>query len=188
MGTWRSGALADLERALAVTTGDAHHVLSEREGAVRAVLDALPADGTTVMRVHGDLHVGQVLRSSGYVITDFDGNPVVPPGERIWPQPAATDVAGMAQSLVHVGIVVRRHNPHLDARAVARAAAAVRAAFLDAYRAGLREHAPLLDDRLLTPFAVRQVCREFVYAATHLPRWSYVPEAALPVVLGEDVP
>jgi maltokinase len=40
-----------------------------------------------------------------------------------------------------------------------------------------------LDERLLRPLALQQVCREFTYAATHLPRWSYVPEAALPMLL-----
>ena len=33
------------------------------------------------------------------------------------------------------------------------------------------------------PFAVEQECREYVYAARHLPRWLYVPDAALPALL-----
>jgi maltokinase len=40
---------------------------------------------------------------------------------------------------------------------------------------------------VLRPLALRQLCREFTYAATHLPRWSSVPEAALPMLL-EDGP
>jgi maltokinase len=89
----------------------------------------------------------------------------------------------MAQSFIHAGLVVAKHNPDLDRRAVIAAAEMARDSFLDSYRVGLGEHRGLLDDRLLVPFALRQVCREFSYAARHLPRWSYVPEGALPMLL-----
>ena len=54
--------------------------------------------------------------------------------------------------------------------------------FLGTYRQLLHDHerGELLDERLLVPFAVEQECREYVYAARHLPRWLYVPDAALP--------
>jgi maltokinase len=190
---WRTEASADLDRALATTEGPAHDLLVEHAGAVRAVFDSLGSSAAPVMRVHGDLHVGQVLRypserGYSYVLTDFDGNPVVPAADRSCAQPAALDVAGMAQSFRHVGLVVRRHNPDLDAAVVGQMAATTRAAFLTSYRAALADRADLLDQRLLAPFALRQVCREFTYAATHLPRWSYVPEAALPMLLQEDHP
>jgi maltokinase len=185
---WQTAAIADLERALDVTRADAHHLLTSHAPAIRAAFAGLPSADTAVMRVHGDLHVGQVLRHGlgdepAYALTDFDGNPVAPAAERVGEQPAAVDVAGMAQSFTHAGVVVCRHHPDLDPTAVGRAAAASRAAFLDSHRAGLGEHAYVRDDRLLRPLALRQVCREFVYAATHLPRWSYVPEAALPLLL-----
>jgi len=32
---------------------------------------------------------------------------------------------------------------------------------------------------------MQQVLREIVYATRHLPRWMYVPDAALPALLGE---
>lgn len=194
---WHAGALADLQQALEVTRstglagGAAHDLLVRHGDAVRAAFAAIPDADTSVLRVHGDLHVGQVLRtgdaaSYDYRLTDFDGNPVVAPAERIREQPAALDVAGMAQSFTHAGIVTRTRNPDLDAAVVTAAAAARRTAFLDAYRAGLGDAADLFDERLLRPFALRQVCREFSYAATHLPRWSYVPEAALPTALEES--
>ena len=183
----RRQAAADLGHALAVTTGEAHDALQRHAPALHDLLTQAP-DPATVMRVHGDLHIGQVLRTqaaddSRYLLTDFDGNPVVPPSERALEQPAAVDLAGMAQSFTHAGLVVRRHNPDLSPEAVTAAAASARAAFLDAYRRGLGDHASLLDEGLLTPLAARQVCREFVYAATHLPRWSYVPEAAVAMLL-----
>lgn len=188
---WRQGALDEFTRALSAGTGRSREVLLAHEARVRALLDTPLDPDTQVIRVHGDLHVGQVLRTesddeTAYSLTDFDGNPVVPAGQRIAQQPAALDVAGMAQSFVHAGLVVRKHHPHLDATAVQAAADTARASFLDAYASGLGELAPLLDRRLVPLFALRQVFREFIYAATHLPRWSYVPEAALPLLLQGD--
>ena len=190
---WRTAALLDLDRAVEVSMGTALDVLRRYAEAVRVVFDDLPATATRVMRVHGDLHVGQVLRTGGdaaeaYLLTDFDGSPVVDAYDRTSEQPAALDVAGMAQSFTHAGLVVRRHHPSLDPRTVDRVAEAARQAFLTAYRHGLGDHDELFDERLLETFALRQVCREFVYAGTHLPRWSYVPEAALPMLLERSIP
>ncbi len=189
----RTAALVDLNRAVEVSKGAALDVLHECADAVRAVFDDLPATATRVMRVHGDLHVGQVLRTgvdaaAPYLLTDFDGSPVVGADDRISEQPAALDVASMAQSFTHAGLVVRRHHPSLDPRTVDHVAEAARQAFLTAYRRDLGDHGELFDERLLDPFALRQVCREFVYAGTHLPRWSYVPEAALPMLLERSIP
>lgn len=173
---WREEAVADLDRALAVT----RRVLPDRAAEVRALLEAAPVGAALVQRVHGDLHVGQALRAADgrHLLTDFDGNPVVPAAQRLREQPVALDVAGMAQSFTHAGLVVRKHHPDLDTEAVTWTAALARSSFLEAYGE--------VDRALLRAFSVRQVCREFTYAATHLPRWSYVPEAALPMLLDKD--
>jgi maltokinase len=196
---WRSTAELDLGRALAVTRGPAHELLAGAQGRLRSALAEGWAAATSrevlVTRVHGDLHVGQLLRRPTpgaatrheYVVTDFDGNPVVAPESRLALRPAALDVAGMVQSLHHAALVLRRHEPHHDAAVVAQMARAQQQAFLAGYRAttagaGLRE---LLEPALVRPFRLQQVCREFLYAATHLPRWEYVPTAALPALLDE---
>ena len=51
----------------------------ERRNEIEAILGRLGTlAGTPVIEGHGDLHVGQVLRSDGrFVVTDFDGNPVL---------------------------------------------------------------------------------------------------------------
>lgn len=174
---WSRDALADLDRALASSSSP---VLTDHADEVRALLAAIPDDEVTVQRVHGDLHVGQVLRAGNdeHVLTDFDGNPVVPARERVRDQPVALDVAGMAQSFSHVGIVAARRHPALDPARVAECAAQARAAFLSA--------CDPVEDGLVRAYSLRQVCREFTYAATHLPRWAYVPEAALPMLLRKD--
>ena len=69
-------------------------------------------------------------------------------------------------------------SPGLDLAAWLRRS---RERFLGAYRAGLREAgAPIvLDPTLLRAFELDKECREFIYAATYLPRWLWAPTEGL---------
>lgn len=143
---------------------------------------------TTTIPVHGDLHIGQVLRwDDGFAVADFDGNPVLPVASRLSPQPAARDVAGMLQSIDHIGRVVLRRMEGADSGRVQIWIAEAQRLFLDAYRVRLVHQgcAALLDERLLLPMQAEQECREFLYAVRHLPRWRYVPDQALQALFPE---
>jgi len=181
---WSHRALQTVDEAARVTTGAAGDRMRARTSAARAVVTAglAGADGTMLTRVHGDLHVGQVLRwEGGYAVSDFDGNPVLPAAERDRPQPPARDVAGMLRAIDHVGRIVDRRSDHASADRVRAWATSARQAFLSAYRTTTHGcgHPGLLDDSLLPAFEVEQECRELVYASRHLPQWTYVPDAAL---------
>jgi maltokinase len=179
---WRASArhtldlVCGLDGSTAITAARAHH------DTIADVLDELGSlAGCAVLDGHGDLHVGQILRTGNrFVVTDFDGNPVLPVRERMLPIPPALDVAGMAQSLVHAAVVARKYTD-LDPAALADVDRAGRAAFVAAYAAA----APSFDPRPLRAFRMQQVLREIVYAARHLDRWMYVPDAALPALLHE---
>ena len=185
---WLRQALGTIAEAEQVTTGAAGDRLRSRSAVARAVVRSglSAAPGTPMTRVHGDLHVGQVLRwEGGYAVSDFDGNPVLPAGERSLGQPPARDVAGMLRSLDHVARIVDRRTEHAYDRRLRDWTAQVRQAFLSAYRTelGVAGHGDLFDESLLAAFEVEQECRELVYAARHLPRWTYVPDAALTELL-----
>ncbi|MFB9961605.1 hypothetical protein [Sinosporangium siamense] len=175
--TRAEGALAE---ALALTGGDDGAWLAARAEALRAGL--APLAGATcppLIRIHGDLHAGQILRwRNGYAVIDFDGNPTVAAGDHF--QPAARDLAQLGTSLEHVAQVAirRKGTPRDDA---ARWAAAARDGLLAAYTSRLagRCHSYLFDRSLLRPFAIEQECRELIYAARHLPRWRYAPMGVL---------
>ncbi|MGW4796727.1 hypothetical protein ACWEPC_30325 [Nonomuraea sp. NPDC004297] len=176
-----------LAEALELTGGADGEWLATRAAAMRRELAALdtPVAGPLI-RIHGDLHVGQILRwRDGYAIIDFDGNPTVTDAQAR--QPAARDVAQLTTSLEHVAQVAirRRGTPPAHAAAWARQA---RAALLTAYRARLADaHRPdLLDERLIRPFEVEQECRELIYAARHLPRWRYAPMGVLRTWYGDE--
>ncbi|CAN5883210.1 hypothetical protein BH09ACT7_BH09ACT7_51760 [soil metagenome] len=185
---WREAALGILDSAAALGGSVSGAILRERRSEIESILGELGAlAGTPVIEGHGDLHVGQVLYGEGrFVVTDFDGNPVLTAQDRMRPIPAALDVAGMAQSLAHVSFVARKH-ADLDAAVVAEVDRLARRSFLDAYAARLVElgHRDLYDPAPLRALRLQQVLREIIYAAHHLPRWMYVPDAALPALLNE---
>ena len=182
---WRDDALDTLETVCALDDSACIELARTRRNEIASALDGLgDFAGTPIIEGHGDLHVGQVLRSADrLLVTDFDGNPVLPASQRALPIPAALDVAGMTQSLGHAAIVARKY-AELEPAALADVDAQGRETFLRSYGAATRG-AELYDPRLLRPFRLQQVLREIIYAARHLPRWMYVPDAALPALLDE---
>jgi maltokinase len=182
---WHAAATATFEEALARTDGAVHERLQAYERRVRAVLDGFTrVRDTPITRIHGDLHVGQILRvpDGRMFVSDLDGDPVAPVVGRTTPGSPARDVASMACALDHAGrVVVRRHPETRDA--VEAWIPRARAAFRAAHRTALGPDTSLVDERLVHPFAVAQEAHEFVYAARFQPRWTGVPDAALPAVL-----
>jgi maltokinase len=182
---WRRDAVDTLETVCGLEDSASVLLARERRAEITTILEELGTVGhTAVIDGHGDLHVGQILRSGErFVVTDFDGNPVLPADQRALPIPTVLDVAGMTQSLTHAGIVAGRYT-ELDPAALAAAGASARSAFLTAYTEH-PEAADLYAPELLRPLRLQQVLREIVYAARHLPRWMYVPDAALPALLDD---
>jgi maltokinase len=182
---WADAAQTDLAEAVSLVEGEEGDRLRRWSPAISTALESFAGTaGTPLIEVHGDLHVGQVLRHGtppDYAVTDFDGNPVLPATERGRRQPAALDVAGMLASLDHVGRVVVRRTEGIDPEVVHEWIHHAQRAFLHDYRDTLarQRSADLLDDRLLAPMRLAQEVREYLYAVRHLPHWTYVPDGAL---------
>ena len=178
--TYHAAAIERLDDALRVVRGDESVRLRSLVPAVHDALAALDSGALLAAhRIHGDLHAGQFLRADDRLwVTDFDGNPLAKGSARLLPHSPLVDVASMLQSIDHVGriVVKRRHPDQLDN--VERFIAAATSMALVAYS---ELHA--VDAGLLGALRVAQELHEYCYAATHLPRWLYVPDAALPALL-----
>lgn len=192
-----AGALADtmterLDRAL-LTVPE----LAPYADRLRAVYAAVAhVGGLDVQRVHGDLHLGQTLRTShGWRIVDFEGEPSRPIAERALPDSPWRDVAGMLRSFDYatgvVAVSASGSSDEDDTRRVELArqwADRARASFVEAYLVALGED----DDEsasaarrvLLDAYVADKAVYEVVYEKRNRPAWVSIPLAAVAEVAG----
>ncbi|HSB43154.1 MAG TPA: hypothetical protein VLK28_15060 [Methylomirabilota bacterium] len=190
---WRD----DIERELAAidlarrVTGDSAagiaRALAEIEGLAGAVAK---------IRVHGDYHLGQVLKTAnGFVIIDFEGEPGRPLAERRRKQPALRDVAGMLRSLDYAAHAVGFRRPAAERAAALDALTAwereARRAFLAGYHAAAATAALALApadaaalERGCAPFELQKACYELRYELDNRPDWAAIPLAGIERLLG----
>lgn len=126
----------------------------------------------TAQRIHGDLHLGQCLRSPAgeWSLIDFEGEPSRPPAERRMPQPPVRDVAGMLRSFDYAA---RSHEPWAP-----QWAGDCRAAYCTGY-AEAAGRDPRMDPVLLRAYETDKAVYEVFYEARHRPDWLPVPLAAI---------
>jgi maltokinase len=124
-----------------------------------------------VQRVHGDFHLGQVLRGAdGWTIIDFEGEPLKTLAERRRPDSVWRDVAGMLRSFDYV------RGTHADPAAndVVAWADAAGAAFLDGYCGG-----DVPDRSILGAYELDKAIYEVVYEVRNRPTWEHIPWRAV---------
>ncbi|TKK84956.1 aminoglycoside phosphotransferase [Herbidospora galbida] len=178
---WSARAARALDEALALTTDETDAAwLADHVADLRRELAPLQVAGETqVMRVHGDLHVGQIIEwEGGFSLIDFDGNPTVPDASPY--QPAARDLAQLVISVENAGqVAIKRRGA--DPQAISAWVWGAREGLENAYTRRLEEagRADLLDRSLLRPFEAEQLCRELIYAGRFLERWRYAPMGVL---------
>ncbi|MEU6992027.1 maltokinase [Streptomyces sp. NPDC046465] len=124
----------------------------------------------TAQRVHGDLHLGQCLRSPDgeWSLIDFEGEPARPLSERRLPQPPVRDVAGMLRSFDYAASHGAREPQWADD---------CRAAYCSGY-AEVSGRDPRTDPVLLRAHETDKAVYEVLYEARHRPDWLPVPLAA----------
>lgn len=143
-----------------------------------------PDDTFVTIRIHGDFHLGQTLRTAdGFVIIDFEGEPTRPLDERRQRHCALKDVAGMLRSFDYAAASTAvAADPAVRLRLSSR----MRAAFLEAYMARSDHH----DARFLPAtararaewtsfFELQKVLYEIEYELHNRPGWAPLPLAAL---------
>jgi maltose alpha-D-glucosyltransferase/alpha-amylase len=146
------------------------------------------------IRVHGDYHLGQVLRTRGdFVILDFEGEPARTLAERRVKQSPMKDVAGMLRSFSYAAytglmrMLTRRPGDADRLEPWARVwENAVCGAFLRAYRLTLRAAGGALVpesgdafESLLEIYVLDKALYELIYELNNRPAWVRIPLAGI---------
>lgn len=169
---------ADADAAIAVAPE-----LAEYRPAIMATFERATHDaaGLNVQRIHGDLHLGQALRTlTGWTIIDFEGEPAKSRAYRTSMHSPLKDIAGMLRSFDYAARA-QVVGPGADAQHRYRAgewAARNRRAFIEGYvqKAGTD---PRRAHSLLRAFELEKAIYEVVYERGHRPHWIEIPLQAV---------
>jgi maltokinase len=149
----------------------------------------------SAIRIHGDLHLGQVLRvANHWMVLDFEGEPGRPVEERRRPSSPLRDVAGMTRSFHYAaGMALREWPVPDDELRVLVEAWAVRSvnAFLSGYASVDEAHRLLPSgrgarDALLSVFELDKAVYEVAYELSHRPDLVDLPIRAVEDLLDSE--
>ena len=180
---------AGMAKLTDLTADDAATILSRRiELFARAhdITEATPSGKR--IRIHGDYHLGQVLRAhNDFVLLDFEGEPARSLAERRRKQSPLKDVAGMLRSFSYAAYsgldqYVQRHpdaQRSLESWARLWQVAAC-SAFLNAYKQTTAADSQLLPEptqaqALLNAYLLEKALYELLYELNNRPTWVRIP-------------
>ncbi len=186
--TWADAAHAQIERVLDLAetrAPDSTAGVLERRADLHAAIDRLsalePGDAGVLVRIHGDLHLGQVLLDADgrWQLLDFEGEPAKPLAVRRLPGPPLRDVAGMLRSFDYAAVEgllasgAAASDPLTDALRDWRDTARER--FLAGYRAEAGALLPPDQATVLAAFELDKAVYELGYELANRPAWVPIP-------------
>jgi maltose alpha-D-glucosyltransferase/alpha-amylase len=146
------------------------------------------------IRVHGDYHLGQVIRSEGeFYLLDFEGEPTRSLAERRTRDCYLRDVAGMLRSLEYAAFSACQVHDHASDPTLEnqtdRLLRWCQTLFLRAYYTTADASGfyapPQVRDLLVWAYLVHKALYEVRYELSHRPDWTWIPLRGLRHLLEE---
>ena len=158
--------------------------------AAKTLLDRLSqvTDPGRYIRVHGDYHLGQVMRTdTGWYVLDFEGEPGRDLAERVGYASPFKDVSSMVRSFHYATRHVLAERPQTEADRLASLSLAWEAhnrqALLDGYTEteGIESLLPPAESSaaVLVAYELDKALYELDYERAHRPDWVFIPIDAL---------
>ncbi|MGW6936125.1 maltokinase N-terminal cap-like domain-containing protein [Lentzea sp. NPDC054927] len=174
-------AIAGMQRRLGVVL-EAVPELGRYEEPLRAAFEEARRHigAISIQHVHGDLHLGQVLRTvHGWLLIDFEGEPAADVAERNALRSPLRDVAGMLRSFDYAArqlLIGQPDDDQLAYRAM-EWTKRNRAAFCDGYAEVAAD--PRDNAHLLRAFELDKAVYEVAYEHANRPEWLTVPLSSI---------
>jgi maltokinase len=175
----------ELDRLAAIGEGVPEAVRGRLRG-----LEERAAEGLgRAIRIHGDFHLGQVVRADlGWFVVDFEGEPLLHGGERAARSSPLKDVAGMLRSLQYAtAAALPEEMAETEALRLMVLGEAWeqrnRESFLRGYLSTPSIEQLLADretrNELIWAYELTKAAYEVVYEHGHRPAWEAIPRRAL---------
>ncbi|MEV8136315.1 maltokinase N-terminal cap-like domain-containing protein [Microbacterium aurantiacum] len=181
----RDAVAAAWNRRLSIALDEVPALSPWRSDIEAVYATALRLPWPALQRIHGDYHLGQVLRvpGRGWVLLDFEGEPLRPMDERTLPDLALRDVAGMLRSFDYVAGSLELERPD-QASAVRDWARTARESFLRGYAAVSFVDLTTVA-ALLTALEMDKAVYEAIYEVRNRPAWTEIPLGAVKRLIAE---
>ena len=144
-----------------------------------------PSSWPALQRIHGDYHLGQVLDvpERGWVALDFEGEPLRPLAERVLPDLALRDVAGMLRSFDYAAGSVGLAEPTARRDRVGRG---LPGRLPRGLRLAWQATLDADDAALVRALELDKALYEVVYEARNRPTWLPIPLGAVERLTTEE--